>query len=792
MNSKKALATALRAYQTAVEQRVGNTLPGGNGNRASSLTSSASAPLFWSSPAEVASTVGMAHFRALSSSALRHRAFKPPQSTMGFHSIGWQLQQQQIQQDQTTLPLPSPPPPPSPSSSTAAAGGTVASKSPNPVLVDYADAEECDEAMQDLEQTRQRARRLNRPPPGQISIAQRIKHLTSVATRAISLTLHFIISIPGRVSRFAALPKVERRAVYAGWWLVVKKEAKHYWLGMKLLGKDARIASRLVGKVLNGKTLSRRERQQLTRTTADIFRLVPMLVFVVIPFMELLLPVALKLFPNMLPSTFEDKLKREEEMKRRIGARLEVARFLQDTVAEMASDMTNQKEGETQTSAAELYEFMKRVRAGAEVSPNELLKFAKLFNDELTLDNLERVQLVSLCRFVGIQPFGTDGFLRARLRNHLREIKEDDSDIQKEGLDSMTEDELRQACRARGMRAPFGEGSAAFMKEQLEEWLDWSLNRSLPSSLLLLSRAFTVTAPIGAGVRRTPAVADVTSLRETLSSMPDEAVEDVELFATTADDTESLYERKLELLEREEEMIKEEEEAAQVMTEMPVTAGKATAQEMVTTAAAAAVVREAAASSLADLLEGESQEERAAKEAEAKQVRMRQVLRALAALASSSGVTTEREAFMGLVEKEIERLNSQMGCNGRARMVFTKGHLAVDRERLEQALGQQRLEERVTGILKRVERELDDADNKIGSTLRVLDMDNDGIISLEELHTAMKFLRQQMGEEDLRSMLEALSEGAGEGAAGGGGGIDVCKLMELALDDPDKEKDDDN
>lgn len=73
----------------------------------------------------------------------------------------------------------------------------------------------------------------------------------------------------------------------------------------------------------------RRERKQLTRTSADVFRLVPMLVFVLVPFMELLLPVALKLFPNMLPSTFEDKLKKEEELKKRVLAKLEVARFLQ-------------------------------------------------------------------------------------------------------------------------------------------------------------------------------------------------------------------------------------------------------------------------------------------------------------------------------------------------------------------------------------------------------------------------------------------------------------------------------
>lgn len=45
--------------------------------------------------------------------------------------------------------------------------------------------------------------------------------------------------------------------------------------------------------------------------------------------MELALPLLLKLFPNMLPSTFEDKLKKEEELKRRIVAKMEVAKFLQ-------------------------------------------------------------------------------------------------------------------------------------------------------------------------------------------------------------------------------------------------------------------------------------------------------------------------------------------------------------------------------------------------------------------------------------------------------------------------------
>jgi hypothetical protein len=54
----------------------------------------------------------------------------------------------------------------------------------------------------------------------------------------------------------------------------------------------------------------------LVRTTSDLFRLVPFSVFVIVPFMELLLPVALKLFPGMLPSTFTTSSEREAKMKR--------------------------------------------------------------------------------------------------------------------------------------------------------------------------------------------------------------------------------------------------------------------------------------------------------------------------------------------------------------------------------------------------------------------------------------------------------------------------------------------
>ncbi len=109
-----------------------------------------------------------------------------------------------------------------------------------------------------------------------------------------------------------------------------KKEAHHYYMGSKLLMADIRTARTIIGQTLNGTPLSRRERKQLLRTVTDVFRLVPMSIFVLIPFMEFALPFALKLFPNMLPSTFQDSLKEEEKMKRELKSRIAMAEFFQE------------------------------------------------------------------------------------------------------------------------------------------------------------------------------------------------------------------------------------------------------------------------------------------------------------------------------------------------------------------------------------------------------------------------------------------------------------------------------
>jgi len=51
-------------------------------------------------------------------------------------------------------------------------------------------------------------------------------------------------------------------------WATVKKEAAHYWAGTRLLGQEIRITSKIQWKVLNGGTLTRRERRQVNNNVS--------------------------------------------------------------------------------------------------------------------------------------------------------------------------------------------------------------------------------------------------------------------------------------------------------------------------------------------------------------------------------------------------------------------------------------------------------------------------------------------------------------------------------------------
>ncbi|KAG2469006.1 LETM2 protein, partial [Polypterus senegalus] len=234
----------------------------------------------------------------------------------------------------------------------------------------------------------------------------------------------------------------EKVVVKKSWRQTIVNELKHYYNGFRQLGIDTKIAARMVWRLLHGQQLTRRERRRLLRTCADLFRLVPFMVFVIVPFMEFLLPVFLKFFPEMLPSTFETESKKVRH-------------------------------------------------TGEQPATKDIIRFSKLFEDELTLEHLERPQLVALCKLLELQAIGTNNLLRFQLLMKLRSIKADDEMIAKEGVAAMSVMELQAACRSRGMRS-LGLTEDQ-LREQLTQWVDLHLKENVPPSLLLLSRAMYLT-----------------------------------------------------------------------------------------------------------------------------------------------------------------------------------------------------------------------------------------------------------------------------------------------------------
>lgn len=345
-------------------------------------------------------------------------------------------------------------------------------------------------------------------------------------------------------------------------------EVKHYYHGFRLLFIDIKVSLALCWRVLKGKSLSRREHRQLVRTTSDLFRLLPFSVFIIVPFMELLLPVALKLFPGMLPSTFQTDNEKEDKMKKALKVKLEMAKFLQKTL----DDMSVTSKGHSSQSAKEFADFFTKVRtSGEQASNKEILKFSKLFEDEITLDSLSRQQLAALCRVLEIQPLGTNNFLRFQLRLRLRQLAADDKLIMKEGVEVLSASELQQACRSRGMRA-YGV-SEERLRSQLEQWLDLSLNEKVPPSLLLLSRALLLPDTITPGdqLKATISVLSETVVTQTTAAIGEREgkIDNLTKLKLIKEEQKKIKEERLE--EREEKKRKEEVIRKQIEEAAPET-----------------------------------------------------------------------------------------------------------------------------------------------------------------------------------------------------------------------------
>ncbi|KAL8762134.1 MAG: hypothetical protein Q9184_001819 [Pyrenodesmia sp. 2 TL-2023] len=331
-------------------------------------------------------------------------------------------------------------------------------------------------------------------------------------------------------------------------WQKVMREVHHYWDGTKLLATEVKISTKLALRMAAGYELSRRENRQLQRTVQDLARLVPFSAFVIVPFAELLLPVALKLFPNLLPSTYEGQKSKDAKATTLRKTRKEVSSFLRDTLKETGLPVSA-----VNAQSEEFGEFFRKVRAtGESPTPEDVIKVAKIFKDDLTLDNLSRPQLVGMARYMNLNAFGSDMLLRYQIRRRMRQIKRDDRAISFEGVESLSVPELQNACASRGLRT---QGvSPARLREDLQMWLDLRLKYGLPSTLLVLSNAFMYNQGKDSEIS-----SQIDALQSVLSSIPEELYHEIELEVHNAEGA-ATNKQRLEVLKEQQELIEEENE----------------------------------------------------------------------------------------------------------------------------------------------------------------------------------------------------------------------------------------
>ncbi len=154
-----------------------------------------------------------------------------------------------------------------------------------------------------------------------------------------------------------------------------------------------------------------------------------------------------------------------------------------------------------------------------------------------------------------INAFGTDNYLRYQIRHKLNRIRQDDIVISHEGAENMSKLELVSACQSRGIQT--ANLSEDRLRQELQQWIDLHVRNRISGTLLVLSKAFNYVA---AGNNDDNAQSHLRSLELTLSSLPDNLVNEAELSVNSEGATNK---QRLEVLQQQEELIEDEAEQEQ-------------------------------------------------------------------------------------------------------------------------------------------------------------------------------------------------------------------------------------
>jgi len=322
--------------------------------------------------------------------------------------------------------------------------------------------------------------------------SQRILVPEAIAFHTPGLTPRSSRAVSSAASATAGVQKNKKESKVSGWTLAwLWDQVLHIYHGFRLLGVNVGVTMRLRRQMSNGQTLTRRERQLLQATTEDLLRLVPFSLFILIPGGELLLPVAISLFPNLMPSTFDTT-----ESRRR--------RHIMDN---LTSGVSRRRLFEHMTMRILLHENFSATSKslnlfrvcvdGGVVDEQAIRSLLPYFHKDgpLALKKLPKYVLRDLCVLAGIMSMKRmrlentilpDGMMEARLRHlldsELKRREEDDRCMDSTNIAKMTFQELEHECARRKIRWI---GPPEALQQQLQQWLSLSLDPEVPDHLLL-------------------------------------------------------------------------------------------------------------------------------------------------------------------------------------------------------------------------------------------------------------------------------------------------------------------
>lgn len=476
--------------------------------------------------------------------------------------------------------------------------------------------------------------------------------------------------------------------------------------------------------MLKGRTLSRREHNLLVRVLADLSRLIPLSFFVIVPFMEFALPFALKLFPNLLPSTFEEKHQKDEKRKQLLKVRLEVVEVLEHTLQARSKDIKQRGESAAPAAAASgvgaasgssrpVREFIQRMKDGEKAtSVDELISVMKKFKDDITLDALSRDQLVSMSQFMGVPSFAPTALLRFQLRTALRKLRNEDKEIMWEGVDTLSQKELQADLRARGL--PTLGLTHSQLRESLRDWILLSNQKEIPYSLLILTNMLRFAETRSHYQRRKDQVTKQSEEAELLDAAQNamcsisegaivKALDESKESAPTAQEA-------LELLRREEELVEEERQVQASMED-----------DVLSESEEEKAAQSERLSKMAPLLDADAVE--AAHEERLSREQLGDIAEAVDIMSGTSATAREKEEMQQL-EREREAAREEVEAA------------------IQESSDLKALDSSVRRMIEKLREDCAQTDKDLGQTLRSLDLDDDGFMNIEELQAAMEHLSQ--------------------------------------------------